>query len=102
MLAEVRQSPAIVSAVPLLLAEHASPPLIPLARRPLRATRFTAAVGARLLPPTAADAAVAHAPLAAGLLGGLTAGSVLGWWLLDFARRNSRTRGRPRLGVLAY
>lgn len=102
MSAEVRQSPAVVSAVPLMLAEHALPPIIPLARQPLPVIRFTVAAGARLLPHITADAAVSQAPLASGLLGGLTAGSVLGWWLLAFARRNSRTRGQPRVGVLIH
>jgi hypothetical protein len=99
VLAEVRSSPALVSAVPLWLAEHAAlPPFLPLAKRTLSEVRRAASVGARLLPPAAAHVAASQAPLAMGLLGGLIAGVAFGGWLLDFARRNSRTRGQPRLG----
>jgi hypothetical protein len=103
VLAEVRSSPALVSAVPLLLAERAAlPPLLPLAKRSLSEIRFAAVVGARLLPPAAAPVVVSQAPLAMGLLGGLIASIALGGWLLDFARRNSRTRGQPRLGAQIF
>jgi hypothetical protein len=100
VLAEVRSSPALVSAVPLLLAEHAAlPPFLPLAKRTLIEVRRAAVVGARLLPPAAAYVVASQASLAMGLLGGLVAGIAFGGWLLGFARKNSRTRGQPRLGA---
>jgi hypothetical protein len=103
VLAEVRTSPVLVSAVPLVLAEHAAlPPLLPLAKHALSETRFAAVLGARLLPPAAAHLVASQAPLAMGLLGGLIAGVAFGGGLLDFARRNSRTRGQPRLGAQIF
>jgi hypothetical protein len=103
VLAEVRSSPALVSAVPLVLAEHAAlPPFLPLARRTLSETRLAAVAGARLLPSATAYVVASQAPLTTGLLGGLVMGIALGGWLLGFARKNSRTRGQPRVGVQVF
>jgi hypothetical protein len=101
LLVEVRQSPALVSAGPLLCAEHtALPPLLPLASQPLPVARFAAVASAKPLPPTAAQVVASRTSLAMGSFGEVISGGALGGWLLGYAGKNSRTRGQPRVGAL--
>jgi phosphate/sulfate permease len=83
--AQVAENPAL----PPLRAGH-RPPRAP------RSERLLASVP-QLDPGSSAVALAVTALLAAGLA--LALG--LGGWLLEFVGRSSRTRGQPRMGVLA-
>jgi hypothetical protein len=49
--------------------------------------------------PQVTAAAISTRVVAAGILGSLVVGAGLSGWMLDFARKSSRTRGQPRMGV---
>jgi hypothetical protein len=99
-IAEFHTSPAIVSAVPMLVTRGPLSPLPSIARRPLSAVRPALAARARASASVAGGVGVARTLWSGGMLGGLIVVVAFGWWLLGFARKSSRTRGQPRGGVL--
>jgi hypothetical protein len=98
--APLHHAPAVASVAPAALAANLAVRPLNVGHRgpvPPRIARFFTSV------PHSATSVLAGLGLALAsllLLGALLA-ALLGGWLLDFARRSSRTRGQPRVGELA-
>ena len=78
------------------LAEKAGPPRSSASKRQAPAFRLARAVSVG--SQDAARTAAKRLP-ASALLGAMLALVLFGGWMLDYARRSSRTRGQPRMGV---
>jgi hypothetical protein len=87
--------PATLSALHNL-AEKATPPRSSASERQAPALRLARAISVG--SQDASRSAAKRLPLSA-LLGSLLAIALFGGWMLDYARRSSRTRGQPRVGV---